>query len=345
MSTDVPLTRLTWRSPSLLEIDGVEYDLMHESSGDSSRLRMLKTRTMIEGYGPMVAEFQSSDCVELGIFRGGSTAFLAQMLHPRRLVAMDISPDPVESLERFLRQRHLTEAVRTHYGVDQSDQAALAAIVTAEFGDGRLDLVIDDASHLYHPTVASFEVLFPRLRTGGLYVIEDWRNDELWFNAYLQAMEFPDSPHAEAINAGLARAMEGQDSVDLGPRLERLWVNAMRDPDRADHRILAGWYDRLRSGPPGSDVLVARLDQLLDDPRPPADTWTDEAPPLMALAAELLTVAAEQPDVVSSLTVDPHWISIRRGPAELDPIDFSFAELARDRMGVLARTYRSADHR
>jgi hypothetical protein len=37
-----------------------------------------------------------------------------------------------------------------------------------------LDLVIDDASHIYGPTKASFQALFPLLRPGGLYLIEDW---------------------------------------------------------------------------------------------------------------------------------------------------------------------------
>ena len=40
--------------------------------------------------------------------------------------------------------------------------------------DGPLDLVIDDASHFYGPTLASFETLFPLLTPGGLYIIEDW---------------------------------------------------------------------------------------------------------------------------------------------------------------------------
>jgi hypothetical protein len=35
--------------------------------------------------------------------------------------------------------------------------------------------VIDDASHIYEPTRASFETLFPYLRPGGLYIIEDWQ--------------------------------------------------------------------------------------------------------------------------------------------------------------------------
>ncbi|MDQ1511710.1 MAG: hypothetical protein QOG50_3554, partial [Actinomycetota bacterium] len=35
-------------------------------------------------------------------------------------------------------------------------------------------LVIDDASHLIDETRASFNALFPRVRPGGTYVIEDW---------------------------------------------------------------------------------------------------------------------------------------------------------------------------
>ena len=37
-----------------------------------------------------------------------------------------------------------------------------------------IDFVLDDASHLYGPTRATFEALFPMVRPGGTYVIEDW---------------------------------------------------------------------------------------------------------------------------------------------------------------------------
>lgn len=37
-----------------------------------------------------------------------------------------------------------------------------------------LDLVIDDASHLYELTRTSFVTLFPLLQPGGMYIIEDW---------------------------------------------------------------------------------------------------------------------------------------------------------------------------
>jgi hypothetical protein len=67
-----------------------------------------------------------------------------------------------------------TDRLKTYWGIDQGDRAALCEIVGREF-DGPIDLVIDDASHVYGPTRASFETLFPYLRQGGLYIIEDWQ--------------------------------------------------------------------------------------------------------------------------------------------------------------------------
>jgi hypothetical protein len=37
-----------------------------------------------------------------------------------------------------------------------------------------LDFVVDDASHFYQPSRATFECLFPKVRPDGLYIIEDW---------------------------------------------------------------------------------------------------------------------------------------------------------------------------
>src|SRR5262249_14428941 len=55
---------------------------------------------------------------------------------------------------------------------DQADPR-LRALVEAELGGG-VDLVIDDASHLYHASKTSFEALFPLLPSGGVYILEDW---------------------------------------------------------------------------------------------------------------------------------------------------------------------------
>ncbi len=53
------------------------------------------------------------------------------------------------------------------------------SILDEDFASKQIDLVIDDASHLYAPSRATFEVLFPRLRNGAIYVLEDWKTNLL----------------------------------------------------------------------------------------------------------------------------------------------------------------------
>lgn len=112
--------------------------------------------------------------VELGIWDGGAIALFAEVLDPGTLLAFDIdNRGDSPYFQRYLVASGRSESVKTHWGVDQADGDRLRAALT-DAGVGRLDLVIDDASHLYRPTVASFVALFGRLRPGGLYVIEDW---------------------------------------------------------------------------------------------------------------------------------------------------------------------------
>jgi len=52
----------------------------------------------------------------------------------------------------------------------QSDQHALNKIAD---GCGGFDIIVDDASHISSLSIQSFKILFPRLKKGGIYVIED----------------------------------------------------------------------------------------------------------------------------------------------------------------------------
>jgi SAM-dependent methyltransferase len=117
-------------------------------------------------------DFQAHQILELGIFDGGSLAFWAEALHPRLLVGIDYGQrGDSDYFQAYLTARR--PGIRTYWGVDQADRARLEAILAADF-DGPLDLVLDDASHHYAETKASFEILFPHVRPGGFYVIEDW---------------------------------------------------------------------------------------------------------------------------------------------------------------------------
>jgi cephalosporin hydroxylase len=120
-------------------------------------------------------DFQPENVFELGIWEGGSTALWYEIFRPRKHVAVDLAQrGDSEPLSRWRSSRGLGDRVKTCWGVDQADAERLRSIVADEF-DGPLDLVIDDASHLYEPTKAGFETLFPLLRPRGLYVIEDWQ--------------------------------------------------------------------------------------------------------------------------------------------------------------------------
>lgn len=89
---------------------------------------------------------------------------------------------------------------------DQSDACALRRAVDA---CPPFDLVVDDGSHIASHVITTFEVLFPKLRPGGYYAIEDLET------AYLPAYG-GGPPGAADTAAALAKAF--LDDVNVGPR-------------------------------------------------------------------------------------------------------------------------------
>lgn len=180
-------------------------------AGRDGEFSIVKNPRTIGDIGTLLACFSEPNIVELGIAYGGSTAFLALAGTPRRFLALDYRSEPVEILEDFLARHELTNEVRTAYGVDQSDVAQLRKLVADTFGSERLDLVVDDASHMYQPTVASFELLFPRLAPGGAFVIEDWAADMGIGRLIEQSLEDPESgTHDWAHQTMCGNALSGQ---------------------------------------------------------------------------------------------------------------------------------------
>ena len=151
-------------------------DVLHRVTPGDGEFAVFKPRSLIEKYAALVAERRPQRIVELGIAMGGSTVLLAELARPAKLVAIDLEPlDEVRArVGEHAERRGFSEVIRTVGGVDQADRSRIAQIVEEEFEGHAPDLVIDDCSHLYEPTRASFNELFPRLRPGGTYLIEDW---------------------------------------------------------------------------------------------------------------------------------------------------------------------------
>lgn len=153
---------------------------------DADRLFLYKTPALVGRYMDLAREQKPDTLVELGIFRGGSVAFLHLLLQPARMLALELEKERAEILDRFIRFEGVDETLRVEYGVDQADASRVDALATQHLGAGRcIDLVIDDASHLLAPTRASFETLFPRLRAGGSYIIEDFAVTQIATAAFL----------------------------------------------------------------------------------------------------------------------------------------------------------------
>jgi hypothetical protein len=112
---------------------------------------------------------------------GGQSLNAWQAFFPfGRIVACDI------------RNKHRLATPRTLiYQLDQSSKEQLASLVQKE---GEFDIIIDDGSHLNAHQVFTFENLYPALRRGGIYVIEDvqtsyWSFD-YWDGAPVNSPEF-----------------------------------------------------------------------------------------------------------------------------------------------------------
>ena len=171
---------LEWRADRML-LNGLVFRLEHFRQDDwelgENCFLFYKVKGLIKQYADLLGsrqQFRPNHILELGIWGGGSAAFWFECFKPAKHVAIDIMKNrDSEYFSRYIKSNGLEDRMKTYWGVDQADSRTLLDIVHQEFG-APLDLVIDDASHSYGPTRTSFETLFPLLRPGGLYVIEDW---------------------------------------------------------------------------------------------------------------------------------------------------------------------------
>jgi hypothetical protein len=158
-----------------LEIFFLENGNENKGCSPDDTLFMLKNLYYIEGYQRVkrhLWESSTSNILEIGIYRGGSAPFFHRFFDAQRLVCIDLATSPAIPLENY-RRRWAPGVIRTYYGVDQADRPKVTTIVEEEFSSP-IDLVIDDASHCYEETKTTLEIVFPYLRPGGIYVIEDW---------------------------------------------------------------------------------------------------------------------------------------------------------------------------
>ncbi len=103
--------------------------------------------------------------LEIGFAEGNSARMWEEYFSKSELHFIDINKEAMEKGSQMLSHRSHT------YFVDQSDATALRQFV--ERLGKKIDIIIDDGSHKNMDQVVSFETLFPYVKSGGCYVIED----------------------------------------------------------------------------------------------------------------------------------------------------------------------------
>ncbi len=173
------LAKMTWLDNNHLQIGDTRFQLTLDGAiwetaeSTPDQFLLLKNWWLVQSalkYLPQSVH----NMVEIGIFKGGSIALYEELYSPTRLVGVDLESERVTVLDQYLERRSASERVRLYYGTDQQDREALRSIALENFGHQPLDLVVDDGSHRYEPSKASLNVLLPRLRPGGVYLLEDW---------------------------------------------------------------------------------------------------------------------------------------------------------------------------
>ena len=136
-------------------------------------IAILKNKGILDIYRELLCEGRPKKIFEIGFFQGGMPLFLADMIHPEKIVAIDIN-QPTEDLNRVIQHAGLNDTIKLFGGIAQNDDAAIHSVIREQFGHEPIDLIIDDASHEYMNSRICFEQTFGYLRPGGKYVLEDW---------------------------------------------------------------------------------------------------------------------------------------------------------------------------
>ncbi|MDR1147580.1 MAG: hypothetical protein LBK66_03000 [Spirochaetaceae bacterium] len=107
------------------------------------------------------AKNQPLTIMEIGVDRGGSLEIWKKYLPENsKIHGVDINPKCGEI--------NFSENIFFHLG-----SASDRAFMEKTFADIDFDIIIDDGSHICSDVIEAFKIMFPKIKNGGLYVVED----------------------------------------------------------------------------------------------------------------------------------------------------------------------------
>lgn len=128
--------------------------------------------------------------LEVGVFKGASLRMWNDYFTQAEIIGLDyfknqhavLKRNLAKDLRQFLREGNdfYAEVRRGDYGprmkvidANQSDSAAMAAVVQGLSEGPAFDIIIEDGSHMMRDQQLNLAQLLPLVKPGGIYVIED----------------------------------------------------------------------------------------------------------------------------------------------------------------------------
>lgn len=115
-----------------------------------------------EIYNDFISDKDKLTLLEIGVWHGDSVRMWNEYNKNINLHVIDIDP----KVSNYMTNG---EKMTLHIG-NQSDHTFLRSVLNKI---DVLDVVIDDGSHYFNDIMNSFNTIFPKLKSGGIYFIED----------------------------------------------------------------------------------------------------------------------------------------------------------------------------
>lgn len=136
---------------------------LHRYFLNNSHKRLHKWMHYFDIYERHLRRFRgmSPVMIEIGVMGGGSMAMWKEYFgRGSRIVGLDIDPQC---------KAHEAEGIEVFIG--SQDDPALVDAIFARYP--KVDIVLDDGSHIMQHMVASFELMYERVQPHGVYLVED----------------------------------------------------------------------------------------------------------------------------------------------------------------------------
>jgi cephalosporin hydroxylase len=136
--------------------------------------------------------------LEIGIYNGDSLKLWNNYFRQASIFGIDIEP----------KSQYDTDIIKT-FVADQANRSQLQSFIDTHGGD--FDIIIDDGGHYMEQQQISFGFLFPFVKPGGYYVIEDVHTS--LSNIYPEFMAIPATSTLSMIEGFIRKSSAHIDSL------------------------------------------------------------------------------------------------------------------------------------